>query len=189
MRAEQHDLDIVLYGATGSVGRLTALYLAPTGLRVGLAGRSASRLDRLRRELPEGASGWPLTVTDTGDAAVLHRLAARTRVLISTVGPYAAHGLPIVAACVAAGTDYADLAAEVPFVRRSIDTHHERAVANGTRIVHSCGFDSIPSDLTVYALHQRAAADGRGQLADTTMVLRSANYALGFSGGRAGSRP
>lgn len=183
MRAERRDLDIVLYGATGSVGKLTARYLARTGLRVGLAGRSGTRLDDLRRELPEAARGWPLTVTDTGNAEVLHRLAARTRVLISAVGPYAAQGLPVVAACAAAGTDYVDLAAEVPFVRRSIDAHHKQSVERGARIVHSCGFDSIPSDLTVYALHRRVREDGAGELADTTFVLRAANYAMGFSRG------
>ena len=103
--------------------------------------------------------------------------------LINTVGPYAAHGLPVVAACAAAGTDYVDLAAEVPFVRRSIDSYHEQAVESGARIVHSCGFDSIPSDLTVYALHRRVVEDGAGELADTTFVLRAANYAMGFSRG------
>ncbi|WP_156690071.1 saccharopine dehydrogenase family protein [Mycobacterium sp. Marseille-P9652] len=182
MRAEQRDLDIVLYGATGSVGRLTARYLAHTGARVGLAGRSEARLHALRDDLPEAARDWPVIATDTGDAAVLSRLAARTRVLISAVGPYEAHGLPVVAAC-AAGTDYVDLAAEVPFVRRTIDTHHHQSVESGARIVHSCGFDSIPSDLSVYALHRRVVADGTGELADTTMVLRVANYALGFSRG------
>lgn len=183
MHAGQRDLDIVLYGATGSVGRLTAGYLARTGLRIGLAGRSGERLDGLRRALPDEARGWPLIVTDTDEPHALNRLVARTRVMISTVGPYGAHGLPIVAACAAAGTDYVDLAAEVPFVRRSIDAHHEQSVESGARIVHSCGFDSIPSDLTVYALHRRVLADGTGELADTTMVLRSASYALGFSRG------
>jgi saccharopine dehydrogenase (NAD+, L-lysine-forming) len=181
MHAEQRDLDIVLYGATGSVGRLTAGYLARSGLRVGLAGRSAERLDDLRRALPDEARGWPLIVTD--EAQALNRLAARTRVMISTVGPYGAHGLPVVAACAGAGTDYVDLAAEVPFVRHSIDAHHEQSVESGARIVHSCGFDSIPSDLTVYALHRRVSADGAGELCNTTMVLRSASYAFGFSRG------
>jgi saccharopine dehydrogenase (NAD+, L-lysine-forming) len=104
-------------------------------------------------------------------------------VAISTVGPYASQGLPVVAACAAAGTDYLDLAAEVPFVRRSIDAHHEQSVETGARIVHSCGFDSIPSDLTVYALHQRVVTDRAGELADTAFVLRTANYAMGFSRG------
>lgn len=183
MRAEQRDLDIVLYGATGSVGKLTARYLALAGVRVGLAGRSGERLDGLRRTLPGEACRWPLIVTDPGEPGVFGRLAARTQVVISTVGPYAAHGLPVVAACAATGTDYVDLAAEVPFVRRSIDEYHEQAVESGARIVHSCGFDSIPSDLSVYALHQRVLADSVGELADTTLVLRTANYALGFSRG------
>jgi saccharopine dehydrogenase (NAD+, L-lysine-forming) len=194
----QRDLDIAVYGATGSVGKLTARYLARTGLRVGLAGRSAERLDDLRQALPVEARDWPLIVTGSGGQDALNGLAARTNVLISTVGPYAAHGMPVVAACAAAGTDYVDLAAEVPFVRRSIDAHHERAVERGARIVHSCGFDSVPSDLSVYALHRRVAADGAGELADTTFVLRDANYAMGFSRGtvdtmfelmRAGSDP
>ena len=175
------DLDIVIYGATGSVGKLTARYLARSGLRIGVAGRSAQRLGALRQELPE--ADWPLIVVDTGEQDALRRLAGRTRVMISTVGPYATHGLAVVAACAAAGTDYVDLAAEVPFVRRSIDAHHEQSVQSGARIVHSCGFDSVPSDLTVYALHRRVLADGAGELADTTFVLRAANYAMGFSRG------
>jgi saccharopine dehydrogenase (NAD+, L-lysine-forming) len=185
MGDRQRDLDIVLYGATGSVGKLTARYLArtDTDIRVGLAGRSAQRLECLRQVLPDAARDWPLLVADTGQREVLNGLAARSRVVISTVGPYGANGLPIVAACAAAGTDYVDLAAEVPFVRRSIDAHHEQSVESGARIVHSCGFDSIPSDLTVYALHRRVAADGAGELADTTFVLRAANYAMGFSRG------
>jgi len=175
------DLDIVIYGATGSVGKLTARYLARSGLRIGVAGRSAQRLGALRQELPE--ADWPLIVVDTGEQDALRRLAGRTRVMISTVGPYATHGLAVVAACAAAGTDYVDLAADVPFVRRSIDAFHEQSVQSGARIVHSCGFDSVPSDLTVYALHRRVLADGAGELADTTFVLRAANYAMGFSRG------
>jgi short subunit dehydrogenase-like uncharacterized protein len=183
MHAAQRDLDIVLYGATGSVGKMTARYLAGSGLRVALAGRSAQRLDDLRQALPDEARDWPLIVADTGDPQALNQLAARTRVVISTVGPYASQGLPVVAACAAAGTDYADLAAEVPFVRRSIDAHHAQSVGTGARIVHSCGFDSIPSDLTVYALHRRVVNDRAGELADTRFVLRTANYAMGFSRG------
>lgn len=183
MHAGQRDFDIAIYGATGAVGRLTARYLALTGLRVGLAGRSGERLDTLRRALPDPARAWPLVVTDSGEPQTVAELASRTRVVISAVGPYATHGMPIVAACAAAGTDYVDLAAEVPFVRRSIDECHDRAVETGARIVHSCGFDSIPSDLTVYALHRRVSADDAGQLADTTMVLRTAIYASGFSRG------
>lgn len=185
MGAGHCDLDIVLYGATGFVGRLTADYLArrQAGIRVALAGRSAHRLYAVRRTLAEPAHNWPVLVADPSQSAELKTIAAQTRVLISTVGPYSAHGLPIVEACAAAGTDYLDLAGEVPFVRSSIDQHHRQALDSGARIVHSCGFDSIPSDLSVYTLHRRAAADGAGELADTTMVLRSTGYAEGFSRG------
>jgi short subunit dehydrogenase-like uncharacterized protein len=181
-RRDVREIDVALYGATGAVGRLTAAYLARAGVRVALAGRSADRLDALRQTLPGDARSWP--VVDGADRPdVLRALAGRARVVVSTVGPYAAHGLPVVAACVAGGADYLDLAAEVPFVRRCIDGFHQPAAEAGVRIVHSCGFDSIPSDLSVYALHRAAAADGTGQLTDTTFVLRSATYAIGFSRG------
>ena len=99
-------------------------------------------------------------------------MAARTQVVVTTVGPYTKYGLPLVAACAAAGTDYADLTGEPPFVRESIDLYHKQAQDTGARIVHACGFDSIPSDLTVYALYRRAHEDGAGELGDTDFVLR-----------------
>ena len=107
-------------------------------------------------------------------------MAARTRVVITTVGPYTRYGLPLVAACAAAGTDYADLTGEAMFVRQSIDDYHKQAVDTGARIVHACGFDSIPSDMSVFALYRRAQRDGTGELGDTDFVLR------GFSGGVSG---
>lgn len=179
------DLDIVLYGATGVVGRLTAQYLAAADpdLRIGLAGRSSERMNAVRDALGEPAEHWPVFVDDPREPGRLASIAARTRVMVSTVGPYAQHGLPIVDACATTGTDYLDLAGEVPFVRRSIDRYHRIACDSGARIVHSCGFDSIPSDLSVYALHRRVVADGSGELARTTYVLRVANYATGFSRG------
>ncbi|MET0473302.1 MAG: saccharopine dehydrogenase NADP-binding domain-containing protein [Mycobacterium sp.] len=200
MGGGQRDLDVVLYGATGSVGALTARYLARsgTGIRVALAGRSGQRLLALQQALGAPARDWPVIVVDPSRPDVFADVATRARAVVSTVGPYADHGLPVVAACAAAGTDYLDLAAEVPFVRRSIDAYHERAKESGARIVHSCGFDSIPSDLTVYALYRRVTADAAGELGDTTFVLRTANYATGFSRGtvdtmvelmRAGSDP
>jgi short subunit dehydrogenase-like uncharacterized protein len=183
MRAGQRDLDIVLYGATGYVGGITAQYLAKVGggVRIGLAGRSADRLQALQQRLGTAAGDWPLIVADASEPAQLNAMAARTQVVASTVGPYLKYGLPVVAACAVAGTDYADLTGEVPFVRRSIDGYHEQAVANGARIVHSCGFDSIPSDLTVYALNRRAAQDNAGGLEQTTLVIR--DYSGGYAGG------
>jgi short subunit dehydrogenase-like uncharacterized protein len=187
MPAAERDLDIVVYGATGFVGKLTAQYLARAGagIRVALAGRSAEKLLGVRQSLCAGAQNWPLIVADLAEPAALTAMAARTRAVVSTVGPYSRRGLPVVAACAAAGTDYADLTGEVPFVRQSIDRYHKQAVDNGARIVHSCGFDSIPSDLNVYALHRRILDDDAGELGETTFVLRG--YSGGFSGGTVGT--
>ena len=177
------DLDIVIYGASGYVGGLAASHLAavdPT-LRVALAGRSPERLRSVRRRLGAAAAAWPVIAAELDDAAALRHIAARSRLVISTVGPYSRFGLPVVAACAATGTDYADLTGEVPFVRESIERYHETAIGSGARIVHSCGFDSVPSDLTVYALHRLAASEGAGELAETTLVVRA--YSGGYGGG------
>ncbi|MBX7455617.1 saccharopine dehydrogenase NADP-binding domain-containing protein [Mycolicibacterium sp. 3033] len=183
MSASDREHDIVLYGATGFVGKLTALYLASAAgdARIALAGRSADRLLAVRGTLPESAQSWPLITADASDPSSLAAMAASTRVVISTVGPYLRYGLPLVAACAAAGTDYTDLTGEPLFVRRAIDEHHKQAVDTGARIVHSCGFDSIPSDLTVFALYRQAEKDGAGQLGDTNYVVR--RFAGGMSGG------
>lgn len=176
-------LDIVVFGATGFVGKLVAAYLAahaPADTRIGLAGRSAQRLQAARLALGEAAHDWPLLVADTSDPAALDALATATRVVATTVGPYARYGLPLVEACVRHGTDYADLTGEVLFVRDCIDRYQQLAVASGARIVHACGFDSIPSDLGVMLVHERAVADGAGPLAATTLVARMKG---GVSGG------
>ena len=108
-------------------------------------------------------------------------MAAQAQVVVTTVGPYNRYGLPLVAACAAAGTDYADLTGEPMFIRESIDLYHKQAIDTGARIVHACGFDSIPSDLSVYALYRRASDDEAGELGDTTFVVRK--MAGGLSGG------
>jgi short subunit dehydrogenase-like uncharacterized protein len=187
MTAAQRDLDIVLYGATGFVGKLTAEYLARAGgaARIGLAGRSTERLLAVRESLGEAARDWPLIAADAASPSSLNDLAARTRVVVTTVGPYTKYGLPLVAACAAAGTDYADLTGETMFVRDSIDSYHEQAADTGARIVHACGFDSIPSDLTVYALFKRSREDGEGELGETNFVVR--DFAAGVSGGTVAS--
>ncbi len=181
------EFDIVLYGATGFVGKLTAEYLAKAGgdARIALAGRSPDRLLAVRETLGPTAQSWPLITADASQPSTLNAMAARTRVVVTTVGPYAKYGLPLVAACAAAGTDYADLTGETNFIRESIDLYHKQAVDTGARIVHSCGFDSIPSDLTVFALYRRVQEDGAGELGDTNMVVRS--FAGGVSGGTAAS--
>lgn len=152
MSARDHD--IVLFGATGFTGRLTAGHLARThlgaGLRLALAGRDRKKLEGIRDELAKetpAAKDLPILVADAHDRAALDRVAASTKVVATTVGPYAKYGETLVAACAAHGTHYADLTGEVTFIRRMIDRHDAEAKKTGARIVHTCGYDSIPSDL------------------------------------------
>ncbi len=151
----QREYDIVLFGATGFTGELTAAYLAahlPPGARLALAGRSLEKLTAVRARLADAtpaAAQLPLISADASDPESLARLAASTRVAVSTVGPYLRHGEPLVAACAAAGTDYLDLTGEPEFVDTMYLRHHAAARESGARLVHSCGFDSIPYDLGV----------------------------------------
>ena len=179
----QREFDIVLYGATGFAGKLTAEYLAKSGgdARIALAGRSQDKLLAVRETLGDEAQSWPLITADASQPSTLNAMAAQTQVVVTTVGPYARYGLPLVAACAAAGTDYADLTGETLFIRESIDLYHKQAADTGARIVHSCGFDSVPSDLTVFALYRRAQEDEAGQLTDTNLVVRAMSG--GVSGG------
>ena len=147
--------DIVLFGATGYTGALTAEYLAenaPRDLRWALAGRNTDKLEALRAELAEIDPDRPtpdLLLADVADPASIRTLAASARVVITTVGPYAEYGEPLVAACAAEGTDYVDLCGEPAFVDHMYVRHHATARRTGARIVHACGFDSIPYDLGV----------------------------------------
>ncbi len=175
--------DIVLFGATGFTGRLVAEYLAnhaPADVKIALAGRNTQKLEGIRAGLPERAKSWPLLVADSGDAASLATLAAQTRVVCTTVGPYAKYGLPLVEACANAGTHYCDLAGEPNFMRDAIDRHHAAAKESGARIVHACGFDSIPSDLGVLMLHEAL-----GPLTRATYVVEI--FKGGASGGTVAS--
>jgi short subunit dehydrogenase-like uncharacterized protein len=183
MTATPREFDIVLYGASGFVGKLTAEYLARAAgdARIALAGRSPDRLRAVRETLAESAHSWPVLTADATSPSTLNEMAARTQVVVTTVGPYTRYGLPLVAACAAAGTDYADLTGEAMFVRESIDLYHKQAADTGARIVHACGFDSVPSDLSVYALYRAAREDDAGELGDTNFVVRS--FSGGLSGG------
>jgi len=157
-RGLDREYDLLVWGATGFTGRLVAAALAegaPSGLRWAIGGRDFGRLEGLRMELGVDVG---MVVADAHDPAALAALARRTRVVASTVGPYALHGTPLVAACVAAGTDYADLTGETTWMRRSVDAFDAAARASGARIVHACGFDSVPSDLGVWRLQREAVA-------------------------------
>jgi short subunit dehydrogenase-like uncharacterized protein len=182
------ELDVAVFGATGFVGRLVAGYLAghaPGGVRIGLAGRSERRLADVRAGLGAAASAWPLLTADSADPVSLAALARAPRVVATTVGPYSGQGLALVEACAAAGTHYADLTGEVMFVRDSIDRCHAVAASTGARIVHCCGFDSVPSDLGALLLHHAARADDAGDLQDTTLVVAALRG--GISGGTVAS--
>ncbi|MEV0946793.1 saccharopine dehydrogenase NADP-binding domain-containing protein [Rhodococcus sp. NPDC049939] len=184
MTDSTRELDLVVYGATGFVGKLLADYLAqhaPDGVRIALAGRSAAKLESVRSSLGPRAAEWPVIVADSDDSDAIADMARRTRVVATTVGPYAKYGHGLAAACADSGTDYVDLTGEVLFVRDSIDANHDRARETGARIVHSCGFDSIPSDLGTHVLYEAVQAAGAGELTDTTLVVTSMRG--GVSGG------
>jgi short subunit dehydrogenase-like uncharacterized protein len=177
------DLDMALLGATGFTGRLVAEYLdvhAPDGVRIALAGRNLEKLEALRASL--GAKGRACAVVraDSHDIASLDALARRTSVVCTTVGPYAKYGMATVAACAKAGTHYADLTGEALFMRDSIDAWNGEAQRTGARVVHACGFDSIPSDVGVWLL-----AQALGPMRRATYVVEGLRG--GFSGGTVAS--
>jgi short subunit dehydrogenase-like uncharacterized protein len=176
------EFDLVVVGATGFTGRLTADYLArhaPAGLRWGIAGRDRSRLEAVREHLAsidEGLAELPLLTADVTDDASLEDVARRAGVVITTVGPYLHYGEPLVAACARGGTDYVDLTGEPEFVDRTYVSHHATAQQTGARLVHACGFDSIPHDLGAYFTVGRLPRD-------VPITLRGVVRASGMASG------
>ena len=176
--------DIVVYGATSFVGRILTRYLfeqygVGRDVNWAIAARSGERLAALRAELGPDAARLPIIVAEASDVSALDALCAPARVVVSTVGPYALHGEPLVAACVRAGIDYCDLTGEVQWIRRMIVRYEAAAVASGARIVHCCGFDSIPSDLGVHFL-QGEMRRRHGRYASTFAVV--VNSKISFFG-------
>jgi short subunit dehydrogenase-like uncharacterized protein len=153
--AQAREFDIIVYGATGYTGRLVAEYLVsrPEAPRWAMAGRSLDKLQEVR-DLVGAPSDTPLVVADAADPASLEAMCKRTKVVLTTVGPYQLYGNELVAACVATGTDYTDLCGEPAWMRQKIDEHDAAAKESGSRIVFSAGFDSIPFDLGVQALQR-----------------------------------
>jgi short subunit dehydrogenase-like uncharacterized protein len=181
------EFDIIVYGATGFTGRLVAEYLGqryPSGLSWAMAGRSLSKLEQVRDEIGLPPS-IPLVTANADDPASLRAMCARTRVVLTTVGPYQLYGSDLVAACAAAGTAYVDLCGEPAWMRHMIDAHHAEARSSGARIVFSCGFDSIPFDLGVWTLQQAA----RARFGKPAPRVKGRVKAMkgGFSGGTAAS--
>ncbi|KAK0349583.1 hypothetical protein LTR94_032525, partial [Friedmanniomyces endolithicus] len=152
------EFDVIVYGASGFTGRLVAEYLAltyPSGLTWAMAGRSLTKLQEVRDEMGVSAD-VPLLTANADDPASLRAMCERTRVIITTVGPYQLYGSDLVAACAATGTAYVDLCGEPGWMREMIDRHDAEAKRTGARIVFSCGFDSIPFDLGVLTLQEAA---------------------------------
>ena len=178
--------DLTIFGATSFVGQILTRYLVEQfgthgSLRWAIAGRSEAKLAALRTSLGLKAGKLPLVVADAADGAALRRMCHDTRVVISTVGPYALYGSPLVEACAETGTDYCDLTGEVQWIRRMIDAHEAAARKSGARIVHCCGFDSIPSDLGVWFLQQQARERFGRPCAEVKMRVRVMRG--GISGG------
>ncbi|HEX6017512.1 MAG TPA: saccharopine dehydrogenase NADP-binding domain-containing protein, partial [Burkholderiaceae bacterium] len=145
----QRTYDVVLYGASGFVGRQTVVHFAAHagGVRWALAGRSQDKLEQVRQACGSGAASAGILVADAADRKALDAVAASAAVVLSTAGPFALYGSALVAACVAHRTHYVDITGETPWVRELIDRHHAQAARDGTRIIPCCGFDSVPSDL------------------------------------------
>lgn len=183
------EFDIVVYGASGFTGRLIAEYLAQRygvggDLRWAMAGRDQAKLAAVRDEIGAPAE-TPLVIADTDDATALKAMVDRTRAVITTVGPYQLYGEPLLAACVAAGTDYLDLCGEPAWMRRMIDAYDAEARKTGARILFSCGFDSIPFELGVFYLQEVARARVGGVV--SRVLGRVRRMQGGFSGGTAAS--
>ena len=182
--------DIVVFGATSFVGQILTGYLLKTygtgkNLKWAIAGRSESKLGSLKADLGKPASSLPMIIADAADESALKAMCDQTRVVISTVGPYALFGEPLVKVCAETGTDYCDLTGEVQWSRKMVDRYEDAAKASGARIVHSCGFDSIPSDMGVWFLQQQAEQTFGAPCRDVRIRVKAAKGE--FSGGTVAS--
>ncbi|MEM1347867.1 MAG: saccharopine dehydrogenase NADP-binding domain-containing protein [Myxococcota bacterium] len=187
MSKDSRTYDVVVWGATGFTGKLVAEYMLEhyhDEFSWAIAGRSQRKLEALRSDLTHidpRAADLPILTGDSFDGDSLRAIAQSTKVVCTTVGPYAKYGAELVAACVEHGTDYCDLTGEPQFMRAMIDAHHEAAKESGARIVHTCGYDSIPSDIGTYALQQFAVERAGAPATDVTYYMWRASG--GFSGG------
>jgi short subunit dehydrogenase-like uncharacterized protein len=182
--------DLVVFGATSFVGKILCRYLweelgGLRDFRWCAAGRSIGKLEELRRSLGESAANLPLIVADAADEAALRELCASARVVVSTVGPYALYGEPLIKACAELGTDYCDLTGEVQWIRRMLQRYEAAARQSGARIVNCCGFDSIPSDLGVHFVQRQAMQRFGAPCARVKMRVKAMRG--GISGGTAAS--
>jgi short subunit dehydrogenase-like uncharacterized protein len=176
----ERQYDIIVWGASGFTGKLVVDYLATqygaSNLKWAVAGRNEAKLKQVL-----GGRDLPIVQADSNDRDSIHRLVQQARVILTTVGPYARYGSSLVEACAEHGTHYCDLTGEVHWMREMITAHQDAAAASGARIVHTCGFDSIPSDLGVYFL-QKHMLEKHGVPA-RQIKYRPRGFSGGFSGG------
>lgn len=173
--------DLVVFGATSFVGQILTTYLndyftaqGESGEQIqwAIAGRSSSKLNALKNKLGENAQDVDIIIADVNDADAIHTLCEQTCVVVSTVGPYALYGEPMIKACVETGTDYCDLTGEIQWIKKMIDKYQSQAERSGARIVHCCGFDSVPSDMGVYFLQQQAQQLWHSPATDVKMRVK-----------------
>ncbi|MCU4366990.1 saccharopine dehydrogenase family protein [Acinetobacter courvalinii] len=187
----QSNYDLVVFGATSFVGQILTKYLAEylstqqEQLRWAIAGRSQQKLQELKNGLGRLGESLPILIADAGNRAELNALCAQTRVVVSTVGPYALYGEPLVQACVNNGTDYCDLTGETQWIKKMIEKYESQAQQSGARIVHCCGFDSVPSDMGVYYLQQQAQKQFHAPATQVSMRVKTLKG--GASGGTVAS--
>ncbi len=190
MSQDEREFEVVIWGASGFTGKLTAEYLlaeygVSNGLRWAIGGRNPEKMEAVRRELAETTgvecASLPILTGDSDDMSSLVELARRTRVVCTTVGPYAKYGSNLVEACAQSGTDYCDLTGEVHWMQRMIEAHQDAATASGARIVFTCGFDCIPSDIGAFFM-QREMNRLHG-VACSQIQLRVKGFSGGASGG------
>ncbi|MFV8570966.1 saccharopine dehydrogenase family protein [Marinobacter sp. SBS5] len=190
MTTPQNNYDLIVFGATSFVGQILTSYLAKNygvggDVKWAIAGRSESKLNDLKSTLGADSMNLPVLIADASDEAALIAMCEQTKVVISTVGPYALFGEPLIKACVSTGTDYCDLTGEVQWISRMIKRYEEQAKESGARIVHCCGFDSIPSDMGVWFLQQQAEETFGQPCQDVRMRVKVAKG--GLSGGTVAS--
>ncbi len=182
--------DIIIFGATSFVGQILTRYMVQSyglgqGLNWAVAGRSQAKIAELTNSLEINADDLPALIGDASDVDFLNDLASKTRVMITTVGPYALYGNQMVEACAKQGTDYCDLTGEVQWMNRMIPQHYDTAKQTGARIVHTCGFDCIPTDMGVHFLQGQAMAQYGAPATDIKMRVHGMRG--GMSGGTAAS--
>ena len=179
--------DLVVFGATSFVGQILTHYLTEylsdqtESISWAIAGRSEAKLNEVKQSLGAAGASLPIIIADAANETELKALCAQTRVVVSTVGPYALYGEPLIKACVESGTDYCDLTGEAQWIRKMVDKYESTAQQSGARIVHCCGFDSVPSDMGVYFLQKQAQQEWNAPA--THVKMRVKTLKGGASGG------